>query len=142
MSAKKQETEKKKRKAPKTAWPKGVSGNPAGRPKDGESWSAIIKQVGDMYPDDILQFIGEANDLGRSIKQLPKGVQMKYQVVTRVFAQLMFDPSSSLFKELMDRAEGKVPDKMIHEGTLSVSNLEAILMKVYGPHDTSNTNSG
>ena len=135
MSAKTQATEK-KRKAPKTAWKKGQSGNPAGRPKDGESWSAIIKTVGDMYPADLLAFIGENNDLGRQIKMLPKDVQMKYQVVTRVFAALMFEPSSSLFKELMDRAEGKVPDKMVHEGSLNVQNLEAVLKRVYGNDDS------
>jgi hypothetical protein len=101
-----------KRPVPKTAWKKGQSGNPKGRPKDGESWSAIIKAVGDMYPDDILTFIGKDNQLGRTIAQLPRNVQMKYQVVTRVFAALMFDPSSSLFKELMDRSEGKVPDHL------------------------------
>ena len=135
MSAKTQATEK-KRKAPKTAWKKGQSGNPAGRPKDGESWSAIIKTVGDMYPADLLAFIGENNDLGRQIKMLPKDVQMKYQVVTRVFAALMFEPSSSLFTELMDRAEGKVPDKMVHEGSLNVQNLEAVLKRVYGNDDS------
>lgn len=124
---------KTKRKPPPHAWKPGQSGNPAGRPKDGESWSAIIKKVGDMYPDDILLFIGQTGDLANAIKKFPKDVQMKYLVVTRVFAQLMFDPASSLFKELMDRSEGKVPDKMVHEGTLNVENLEAVLRKVYGP---------
>jgi hypothetical protein len=100
------------RKAPKTAWKKGQSGNPKGRPKDGESWAAIIKAVGDMYPADILAFIGEKNDLGRMLKQLPQDVQMKYLVTARVFSSLMFEPSSSLWKELMERAEGKVGDKL------------------------------
>jgi len=99
-----------KRKAPKTAWPKGVSGNPAGRPKDGESWAAVIKAVGEMYPDDLLAFIPKGNDLGNAIAQLPKGVQMKYLVTARVFAALMFEPTSGLWKELMERAEGKVTE--------------------------------
>lgn len=135
MPANRPVSEKKKRKAPKTAWPKGVSGNPAGRPKDGESWSAIIKAVGDMYPEDLLTFVGSNNDLGYQIRKYPKSVQMKYQIVVRVFAALMFEPTSNLFKELMNRAEGKVPDKMVHEGSLNVENLEAVLKKVYGSDD-------
>jgi hypothetical protein len=101
-----------KRKAPKTAWKPGQSGNPAGRPKDGESWAAIIAAVGNMYPEDILGFVGRNNDLGKVLAQLPKGVQMKYLVTARVYAALLFEPSSGLWKELMERAEGKIPDKL------------------------------
>jgi hypothetical protein len=101
-----------KRKAPRSAWKPGVSGNPAGRPRDGESWAAIIKAVGDMYPEDLLTFIGRNNDLGRTLVQLPQGVQMKYLVTARVFAALMFEPSSGLWKELMERAEGKVTERV------------------------------
>jgi len=98
---------KKKRGNPK--WVKGgKSPNPSGRPKDGESWAAIIKAVGDMYPADIISFVGKNNDLGRMLAKLPQDVQMKYLVVSRVFSSLMFEPSSSLWKELMERAEGKV----------------------------------
>lgn len=89
---------------------KGYSGNPAGRPKDGESWAAIIKSVGDMYPADIVAFIGKDNDLGRMLAKLPQKVQMKYLVTARVFSALMFEPSSGLWKELMERTEGKVKD--------------------------------
>ena len=88
-----------------------------------------------MYPEDLLAFIPRNTDLGKAVAQLPKGVQMKYLVTTRVFAALMFDPSSALFKELMDRAEGKVPDKLQHDGTLNVQGLETILEKVYGKRD-------
>ena len=89
-------------------WKKGQSGNPAGRPKDGESWAAIIAAVGNMYPEDILAFVGRDNDLGREIMQLPKGVQMKYLVTARVFAALMFDPNPRMWVGLMERAEGKL----------------------------------
>lgn len=37
---------------------------------------------------------------------------MKYLVTARVFAALMFEPTSGLWKELMERAEGKVQDKL------------------------------
>ena len=112
--------ENKKRGNPK--WKKGAaSPNPAGRPKDGESWATIIKQIGDLYPEDIIAFVGAGNDLGRELMQLPKGVQMKYLVTARVFAALMFDPNPRLWTGLMDRAEGK-PDQPI-SGKMSVYNV-------------------
>lgn len=115
---------KSRRKVPKTAWKPGQSGNPKGRPKDGESWAAIIAAVGNMYPEDILQFIGRDNDLGREIAKFPKGTQMKYLVTARVFAALMFEPTSGLWKELMERVEGKVPDHIdMTSGGEKLSNL-------------------
>lgn len=107
-----------KRKVPKTAWKPGQSGNPAGRPKDGESWAAIIASVGNMYRDDLLAFIGKDNELGQQIMQLPPNVQMKYLVTTRVFAALMFEPTSGLWKELMERADGKVETPIKHSGEI------------------------
>jgi len=101
-----------KKKVPKTAWKRGQSGNPKGRPKDGESWAAIIKSVGDMYPTDLLAFIGFDNDLGRMLQQLPKNVQMKYLVTARVFSSLLFEPSAGLWKELMERVDGKVTERV------------------------------
>jgi hypothetical protein len=68
--------------------------------------------MGEMYPEDILEFIGRDNPLGVEIAQLPKSVQMKYLVTARVFAALMFEPSAGLWNGLMERAEGKVPDKL------------------------------
>lgn len=61
-----------------------------------------------MTTDDILAFVGESNDLGKALKQMPKNVQMKYLVTARVMAALMFEPNGSLWNGLMDRAEGKV----------------------------------
>jgi hypothetical protein len=125
------------KRTPKNTWKKGQSGNPAGRPKDGESWAKIIKEVGDMYPADLLTFIGENNDLGRQIKQLPAGVQMKYLVTARVYAALMFEPTAGLWNGLMDRAEGKVPDRLQLEHNLNVEGLDKALEKIYGNPDHS-----
>lgn len=108
------------------SWVKGQSGNPAGRPKDGESWAAIIKSVGEMYPADILAFIGENNDLGRALKHYPANVQMKYLVTARVFSALMFEPTSGLWKELMERSEGKVETPIKHSGEVAMTWKEFI----------------
>lgn len=136
MSKKAANTAKTAKKAPTAgSWKPGQSGNPAGRPKDGESWAAVIKSVGDMYPQDILEFIGKNNDLGRAIAMLPKDVQLKYLVTARVFAALMFEPNSSLWTGLMDRAEGKVKDQIdltSNGETVSVPTIIEIVRRENG----------
>lgn len=93
-------------------WKPGESGNPAGRPKDGESWAAVIREVSNMTTEEILKMVGEQNDLGKALKQMPKNVQMKYLVTARVMAAMMFEPTAGLWNGLMDRAEGKVPQQI------------------------------
>jgi len=92
-------------------WKKGAaSPNPKGRPKDGESWTAIISSVSNMYSDDILSFIGRDTELGRELSRFPGKVQMKYLVIARVLSTLAVEPSSGLLKEILDRLEGKVSE--------------------------------
>lgn len=142
-SANTQGTER-KRKPPKTAWKPGQSGNPAGRPKDGESWSSIIASVGNMYSDDLLAFIGKDTDLGRMLGEYPKNVQLKYLVVARVFSSLMFEPSSGLLKEFMDRMEGKVPERVdMTTGGEKLSNLsdEEKILRIVSLVNKANANT-
>ena len=106
-------------------WKKGgKSPNPAGRPKDGESWAAIIASVGNMYPEDVVKIVGAKSDLGAAFKEMPKGVQLKYLINFRVFAALMVEPTHGLWKEMMERVEGKVPDHIdMTTGGEKFSNL-------------------
>lgn len=87
-----------------------------------------------MYPEDIVQFVGKDNPLGKEIAKFPKAVQMKYLVVARVFSALMFEPSSGLLKEILDRLEGKVTEHvdMTTKGE-QVSNLsdEQKILRVF-----------
>lgn len=93
-----------------TSWKPGQSGNPKGRPKDGESWTGVIASVSNMTAEEVIAIVGKDNDLGVAFAQMPKGVQLKYLINFRVVASLMFEPTSGLWKELMERAEGKVKD--------------------------------
>lgn len=128
-SANTQKTDK-KRKPPKTAWKEGQSGNPAGRPKDGESWAGVLKEIANKNAEELAEMFGNT-DLGRQYRMMPKGVQMKYLVGGRVLAALMFEPTSGLFNSWMDRSDGKVPDTLNHNQKLDVTNLHEILAKVY-----------
>ena len=89
-------------------WPKGVSGNPRGRPPDGESWAAIIREVGNMTGNDVAEwFDAYRNDCRRLGK-----VQFKHAIVARVFLDLLHEPKAALFNAIMDRAEGKMAQPM------------------------------
>lgn len=85
-----------------------------------------------MDRDELLALVGKSNDLGKQIAKLPQNVQMKYLVTARVFAALMFEPTAGLWNGLMDRAEGKVPDRMQLDHTLHIEGLEKSLEKIYG----------
>ena len=116
-----------KKKATSASWKPGQSGNPAGRPPDGESWAGIIREISEMSADELFELVGKTNnrmnDLGKAFKQMPPGVAMKKLVVARILAALMFEPSSGLWKELMDRAEGKVKEQIEYSGKITWSEF-------------------
>lgn len=107
---------KTKGKAPPHAWKKGTSGNPAGRPKDGESWAGVFKDLANKTADELAELFGN-NDLGNAYKKFPKAVQMKYLVGGRILAALMHEPTGSLLNAYMDRMEGKVTQPVNLNGT-------------------------
>ncbi len=102
-SANRQETHK-KRKAPRTAWKPGQSGNPAGAPKRGQSWAEIITEVGNMTGPEVAQLAGK---IGREFATLEPGVTVKTLVVIRVYGQMINEPSPGLLNAFMDRVEGR-----------------------------------
>jgi len=122
-------------------WPKGVSGNPAGAPRRGESWAELIKRVGEMTPSEAAE---RSIELARQLLKIGEGVTLKEAVVMRVYGAMLFEPQPGLFNALMERAEGKVsqpfdvswrdeakaqgydPDKLIEEfaRAMVAANLE------------------
>jgi hypothetical protein len=85
-------------------WPKGVSGNPKGAPKRGESWAEIIKRVGEYTPAEAAE---KSVELAKQFLKIGEGVTLKEAVVLRVYGATLFEPQPGLFNALMDRAEGK-----------------------------------
>ncbi len=103
---------KKKTKRGNPAWKKGgASPNPSGRPKDGESWAGVFKDLANKNSEELAELFG-SNDLGKAYKNFPKGVQMKYLIGGRILAAIMHDPMASLLNSYMERMEGKVPDRL------------------------------
>ena len=117
MAAKKPASDAKKKISPKAGqphrWKKGESGNPAGRPKDGESWTGVIRDIANKNAEELAEMVGgRATDLGRAFLQMPKGVQIKYLMTMRAMAGFMFEPNSSLWNSIMERTDGKVKDTL------------------------------
>jgi hypothetical protein len=115
-----QVTDKPKRKAPRTAWKPGQSGNPKGAPKDSESQSGIISFLLNQTPEQLAEMVGgKSTDLGRAFLQMPKKVQIKYLLPLRAFSSFMFEPNNSLWTTILERTEGKVKEQIEHSGEIT-----------------------
>jgi len=90
-------------------WPKGVSGNPIGAPKRGQSLAELIKEFGELTPSEAAQ---KSLELSKQLLSIGDGVTLKQAVVLRVYGSLLFEPQPGLLNAFMDRAEGKVADKL------------------------------
>ena len=86
-------------------WKKGQSGNPKGAPKRGESWTEIIKRVGEMTPSEAA---ARSLELSKQLLKIGEGVTLKEAVVLRVYGALLFEPQPGLLNTFIERAEGKL----------------------------------
>ena len=99
-----------KRKAPKSAWPKGKSGNPkGGRPKSEHTWGAIFAEIGNLTGNAAAK---RCHSIAGQLAGIGGEVTLKEAVAMRVFSALLFEPSGSLLEKVMDRMEGKLPFPM------------------------------
>ena len=115
-------------------FPKGVSGNPAGAPKRGESWAEIIKKFGDMTPVEASE---KAIEIGKQLKKFGGELTLKESVVVRIYAALLFEPQASLLNSFMDRAEGKVSDRV----ELTGKDGAGLVVKIVKASDDTDTDS-
>lgn len=83
--------------------------NTAGAPKRGESWAEIIDRIGNMTP---IEAAEHAKAIAGKLKTMGNAITLKEAVVIRGYAQLLFEPTSSLMGVYMDRTDGKVTDKI------------------------------
>lgn len=96
--------------------------NLLGAPKRGESHAETLDFALGLTPQQVIDLIGKDNDLGRAFVDMPSDVPLKVLVHLRNIAAEMFEPSSGRLAVIMDRTEGKVPDKvdLNNSGTLKV----------------------
>ena len=97
-------------KVKRTSWKPGRSGNPKGRPPDGESWAGLLRAVGNMTAGDVVRFI-ETGCLTAAFRSMPQHLQLKILVVLRVYQSLICDPQAAILKEVMERTDGKITDR-------------------------------
>lgn len=115
----------------RTTYPKGKSGNPNGRPAKGESFEAIIKKWAEKSPEEVLKYIGASSLFAKEFQKMPKKVQLKELAVLSRFASAI-GGSSRAWDSVVDRVEGKVPEKMIAGvANIPVELFEDILNEVY-----------
>jgi hypothetical protein len=87
-------------------WLKGTPPpNPAGRPSEGQSWQEILRWAAELTGAEAASL--SPDQLAREFRKLGK-LKLKEAISLRVFAALLFDPTSGLFNAVMDRAEGKL----------------------------------
>ena len=91
-------------------WPKGVSGNPKGAPKRGESWSEIIKVIGNLTPTAAAEW---AAAIAKRLKPIGDRVTLREAALISAFAGTIFDPQASILNFLADHEEGRVPTRPI-----------------------------
>ena len=92
--------------------------NPIGAPKRGDSWAETIKAVGEMDGPSIAQLWDTQH---KEFNKLPEGITMKQLVVMTVYAALLREPSPGNWRELMERADGKVKDEQEHHGAITIT---------------------
>ena len=85
-------------------WPKGVSGNPKGGPKRGQSWAESVNRIGNMTPSEAAAY---CLLLAKQLLQLGDGITIRDAAIMSSFAKLINDPDGRMFNALSDRAEGK-----------------------------------
>lgn len=76
-----------------------------GAPKRGDSWAETIKAIGEMDGPSIASLWDTQH---KEFSKLPAEITMKQLVVMTVYASLLREPSPGNWRELMERAEGKV----------------------------------
>lgn len=106
--------------------------NLEGAPKKGATYRDVYGFYDDLTADIIAEMLPKGSELRKMYEKMPKGIEMKHLKAIRIFAAIMFDPTAGLVKEVSDRTEGKVAERIQLDGNLEVDGLDAVLNLVYG----------
>ena len=114
--------------------------NPNGRPKKGNTWADVIREVTSMTPKDLLASIG-TGEIADSLKRLPPKVKLKKLMASRAVAAFMHEPSAGIWSQIMEREDGKVPQAVTVDGDIDAQAFIVLPCKVrptigqQGDHD-------
>lgn len=98
-------TDKPKRKAPRSAWKPGQSGNPGGRKRNTESISYWLSEFASMTGVQVAETLGM---FSKEFKKAGDDMPLAAVIAARVILAVINEPDARLFGQLMDRLEGKV----------------------------------
>ena len=84
-------------------WLPGTSGNPAGRPKKGDSYAELYRLIGDETAEDIKKV--------KSSKYMTRK-----EVTARIVWKLAMDGTEWAIKHIVDRIEGRAIQQIEHSG--------------------------
>jgi len=84
----------------------GQSGNPGGRPKDGESFASVLR---DLLSKDGQEIANLCKTYAKEFRQFPAGVNMRSMIALRWIVALLNDPTPGLLQQMVDRVDGPVP---------------------------------
>lgn len=94
--------------------------NNGGRPKDGESFASIAREILSMTGPQVAE---TCTAFAKDMKALPENVSLRWLLTLRLVQSLINEPSPGLFEQLADRTDGPVEKK---DGTLAVVRIEYV----------------
>lgn len=98
-----------KRKPTAGSFKPGVSGNPGGRARTGESFASVLR---DLLSKDGPEIAQTCEVYARDFKSLPKGVNLRAVIALRWITSVLNEPTPGLMQQLIDRVDGPVPSKV------------------------------
>lgn len=98
-----------KRAATAGSFKPGVSGNPGGRARTGESFASVLR---DFLAMDGPQAAKACATYAKDMNKLPAGVNLRAMIALRWITSVLNDPTPGLVQQLIDRVDGPVPSKI------------------------------
>lgn len=94
---------------PKSAWKPGQSGNPKGRPREGESFAHVMREVLAMSGPEVAAAYQQRV---KEYSKLPAGVTIRQLIVLRWIEAILNEPTPGLLQQMVDRVDGPVPTRV------------------------------